>query len=91
MTAFFHLVVVDELGIGPLCPTPRSLVEFVRKNAHGRRDGDALDAEKWKLVLKLPIEARHGNRRVGQPVQRDVVEDIIPRQAFGLPVERRAR
>ena len=41
--------------------------------------------EEGKLVL--PIETSPGNRRVGQPCERDVVENIVPREAFDLPVE----
>src|SRR5882672_5053438 len=54
MTALFHLVVVDEIGIGPLRPVPRGLVEFVREDAHGGRDNHPFDGEERPLVL--PIE-----------------------------------
>src|SRR5258708_15499644 len=55
MTALRHLVVVDEIGIGPLRPVPRRLVEFVREDAHGSWHFDALGTEKSELIL--PIEA----------------------------------
>src|SRR5882757_6590629 len=55
MAALLHLVVVDEIGIGPLRPLPRRLVEFVREDAHGSRDLDALGTEEGELVL--PVEA----------------------------------
>src|SRR5260221_14788452 len=55
MTALLHLVVVDEIGIGPLRPVPRRLVKFVREDAHGSWDLDALGIEKGELVL--PIKA----------------------------------
>ena len=42
-------------------------------------------AKKAKLVF--PIETSRRNRRVRQPVERDVVEDIVSRQALGLPVK----
>src|SRR6202011_5719727 len=84
MTALFHLVVVDEIGIGPLRPVPGRLVEFVREDAHGSRDFDALGTEKGELIL--PIEASRRNPRVGQPEQRDVVAHIVRREAFGLPL-----
>src|SRR4029453_9674662 len=51
MATLCHLVVVDEIGIGPLGPAPRRLVELVRENAHGNRDFDALGSEKGELVL----------------------------------------
>ena len=50
--------------------------------AHGNRDGDALDAQIRKLVL--PVETSAGKRRVRQPGERDVVEDVVPREPFGL-------
>jgi hypothetical protein len=44
--AFVELVVVDEFGIRPLGPTPRGLIELVRKGAHGYRNGNLLRGEK---------------------------------------------
>ena len=38
--AFVDLVVVDELVIRPLCPTPRRLIVLAGKDAHGSRNGD---------------------------------------------------
>jgi hypothetical protein len=77
--AFIELVVMDEFGIRPLGPTPRGLIELVRKGAHGNRDGNALDTEKAELVL--PVETGSGKRRVRQPSDCDVVEDIVPGEA----------
>ena len=85
VTALVELVVVDELGIRLLRPAPRGLIELVGKGAHGDRDGDALRREEGELAL--PVEARRRDRRVRQPVERDVVEDVVARQALGLPVE----
>ena len=85
VTAFVELVVVDELGIRAFRPTPRSLIELVGEGAHGDGDLDAHRREEGKLVF--PIETGRGNRRVGQPGERDVVENVVSRQAFGLPVE----
>src|SRR4051812_1848455 len=36
-----ELVVIHELGIGPLRPTARGLVKLVGERAHGNRDADA--------------------------------------------------
>src|SRR4029453_19371829 len=87
MTALFHLVVVDEIGIGPLRPVPGRLVEFVREGAHGRWDFDALGTEKGELkigiVQALPIEASRRDPGVGQPEQCDIVEDTFRRGPFG--------
>src|SRR6185369_7168220 len=85
MPALLNLVVVDELRIRPLGPTPRSLIDLIEEGAHGDRDGDTRRGEEGKLVL--PIDARRGNRRVGQPRERNIVEDVIPRQASGPAVE----
>src|SRR4030095_8589004 len=84
MSAFVVLVVVNELGIRPLRPAPRGWIEFVREDAHGNRDGDALDIEKPEFAPKLPIETGARERRVGQPGDRDVVEDVIAREAGGF-------
>ena len=35
----------------------------------------------------VPVEPAGGDRRIRQPVERDVVEDIVLCQAFRLPVE----
>jgi hypothetical protein len=59
------LVVIHELRIRPLCPIPRRLVEFVREDAHGNRNGDTLGSEKGELIL--PIETSRRNPRVCQP------------------------
>src|ERR1700693_6653213 len=83
MTALFHLVVVDESGIGPLCPTPRSWIQLVGKHADGYRDGDAFGIEIPEFAPILPIETGTGKRRIRQPGDRDVVEDVVAREAFG--------
>ena len=59
MSAFVELVVMDEFGIGPLCPAPRGWIEFVREDAHGNRDGDAFGVEIPEFVL--PIETGAGS------------------------------
>jgi hypothetical protein len=40
--ALVELVVMDEVGIGLLRPTPRRMVDLVRKDAQRNRDGDVL-------------------------------------------------
>src|SRR5215510_8341482 len=81
---------MDELGIGPLRPTARNGIDLVRKDAHGYRDGHALDVEKAELVCSgndLPIETSRRNPRVRQPVVGDVVEDVVACKALGVTVE----
>src|SRR3954453_14817058 len=85
VAALVELVVMDEVGIGLLRPMLRHLIELVRKDAHGYRDGDALRVEEAELVF--PIKTSRRDPRVRQPVERDVVEDVISRKALGLSVE----
>ena len=82
---------MDQFGIRPLCPTPRGWIEFVREDAHGNRDGDAFGIEIPEFAPILPIETGAGKRRVRQPGDRDVVEDVVAREAFGLLRQRRVR
>src|SRR5882724_6712834 len=65
VAALVELVIVDQLGIGALCPGPGRLVEFVREDAHGSWDFDALGSEKGELIL--PIEASRRNPCIRQP------------------------
>ncbi len=85
VAAFVELVVMDELGIRPLCPTPRGCIDLVWKNAYGYGDGDVFRGEKGKLAF--PIQTSRRDRRVRQPVERDVVEDVVSRKALSLTVE----
>jgi len=73
--ASVELVVMNELGVGSFRPTPRGRIDVVRKGAHGDGYGDPFRGEKAELVF--PINTRRRNRRIRQPVQRDVVEDIV--------------
>jgi hypothetical protein len=57
MAAFLHLVVMDQFGIRPLCPTARRRIQFVGKDAHGGRDHDAFNGEE-RRPLVLPIELK---------------------------------
>src|SRR5215472_11760902 len=81
---------MNELGIRFLGPTPWGRINLIGKSAHSDWDGDALDVEKAFLRgdAVLPIQARRRHRRGGQPVQRDVVENVVWAEAFGLSVDR---
>ena len=81
MAAFLHLVVMDQFGIRPLGPAPRSWIQLVWKDAYGNRDGDAFGIE-IPFPPILPVESGARERRVGQPGDRDVVEDVVAREAF---------
>src|SRR5438105_14501159 len=72
---------MDEFGIRFLYPAPRSGVDLIGINADGNRDGDVLRGEKGKLVF--PIQTSRRDRRIRQPVEGDVVENVIWRKALG--------
>src|SRR5262245_36780518 len=87
MTAFVQLVKMDQLGIGPLCPTAWSGIEFVREDAHGNRDGDAFGTERPEFAPILPIETGAGKSRVRQPGDGDVVKNVVAGEAFGFSLK----
>ena len=75
VTTLWKPVVVDQVGICLLGPTPRRLGEFIREGAHGHRKLHALRAKEAELVadVVLPVETGRGNPGVRKPEQRDVV------------------
>src|SRR5215470_19908025 len=80
MRALGEAVVVDELGIRLLSPPLRRLVDLFAESAHGDRDLDAPHIEEaaWRKIMSvIPVEACGGDRGVRQPVERDVIEDIV--------------
>src|ERR1700693_5314256 len=77
--------VKDELGIRLLRPALRRLIELLREGAHAGRDGDVLRCEEREMAL--PVETGRGDGRVREPVERDVVEDVVSRQSLGHSVE----
>jgi hypothetical protein len=85
MSALVDLVVIDEVVICTLCPAPRRLVGLTGKDARGSRDGHVGGVVKAELIFL--VEAGRRNRRAGQPVERDVVEDIVSGEvARGMPL-----
>src|SRR5215467_8414722 len=74
---------MNQFGIRLLCPALWSRIEFVREDAHGNRDGDAFGIE-IPFAPILPIETGARKRRVRQPGDRDVVEDVVARKTLGL-------
>src|SRR5688572_31566806 len=81
VTALRQLVVMDQLGIGPLRPAPRSRIKLVGEHAHRNRDGDAPDGKEWSAPV-LPVQTAAGNSRVREPGDRDVVEHVIACEAL---------
>ena len=86
MSALGELVVVNEFRIGLLRPAPRGGIEFVREDAHGNRDGDAFGIE-IPFAPIFPVETRARKRRVRQPGEREVVEDVVAREALDLSLK----
>src|SRR5258705_12143242 len=76
---------MDEFGIRFLCPAPRGGVDLIWKDADGNRDGDVLRGKKVELVF--PIQSSRRDPRIRQPIERDVVEDVVSRKALGLTVK----
>src|ERR1700741_1351979 len=79
------LVVEDEIGIRLLRPVLRGYIDVVWESAARNRDGDVLRREKHELVF--PIQTRRRHTRVGQPVERDVVEYVISRKSVCPTIE----
>jgi tetratricopeptide (TPR) repeat protein len=69
------LVVVDEVVVGLLCPAARGLVVLAGEGGHGGRDPDVGGVVQAGLVF--PVQAGCRDCRAGQPVQRDVVQDVV--------------
>src|SRR5690606_23215214 len=78
-------VVIDQTWKGLFCAAFRCLITLVREGADGDRDLDPLRCKESELVF--PIEPCRRHSGVGQPVERNVVEHIIARQAFFLSVK----
>ena len=86
VAALFEFVEMDQFGVRPLRPASGSGIEFVREDAHGYRDGDAFGIE-IPFAPILPIETGARKRRIRQPGDRDVVEDIVAREALRLSLK----
>ena len=86
MSTLGKLVVINEFRISLLRPAPRGRIEFVREDAHGDRDGDAFGIE-IPFAPILPLETGARKRRVRQPGERDVVENVVARESLRLPVK----
>src|SRR5882672_8069257 len=77
MSAMGGFVPIEESRIDPLTPQSRRLEHFARENAHGDRQIEPLRREIGREALK--VEARGGRGRVGEPIERDVVEHLVAR------------
>ena len=86
MSSLWQPVVMDHFGIRLLCPAPRGWIEFVREDAYGNRDGNAFGIE-IPFAPILPIETGARKRCVRQLGDRDVVENVIAREALGFSLK----
>src|SRR5579862_2396497 len=88
--AFGKFVVVNQFGIGFFRPAFWSRIDLIGEDADGDGDFDAAHIKEPATVRNLrgvPIEARRRDASVRQPVERDVVENVVARQTLGLSVE----
>src|SRR4026207_1452000 len=69
--ALVVLVVEQQVVVGALGPTPRSLVDLLRKDADGGRHGDVVVVEEGALVFH--VETSAGHARVRPPGESAVV------------------
>ena len=89
MPAFIDFVVVDELGGYARSAQLRGAGQSSSgKNAHGGRDNDA--ARRATNNLRPPNRDELERARIRQPSERDVVEDVVAREAFDPPAKTRA-
>src|SRR5689334_22152672 len=94
VTALVHLVEVDDVGVRLLDPAARGTPDLPGE----RREADRNRDRRWSLAVLTSIflsffPVRACSRRPGacQPIQRDVVDDVVPREiARGLSVDKTA-
>src|SRR5882762_6421634 len=77
MSAVGGFVPIEESRIDPLAPQSRRSKQFAGENAHGDRQIEPLRREIGRETLI--VEARGGRGRVGEPIERDVVEHLVSR------------
>src|SRR5882762_1985291 len=77
MSAVRSFVPIEESRIDALAPQSRRLKHFAREHANGNRQIEPLRREIARETLI--VEARGGRGRVGEPIERDVVEHLVAR------------
>src|SRR5262249_22958051 len=83
VTALVDLVVVDDVRVGGLDPTPRGLEDLAGEGRETDRDVDRrrrLAGGASGGLCALPIRPRRRGAGTCQPVERDVVEEVIARE-----------
>jgi hypothetical protein len=80
VTTLVHRVIINELVITPLGPTSWCAIDLAGKDCDGSGN---VDVHRVKVVgVVLPVESRGRGSGVGEPVERDVVERLVPREFF---------
>src|SRR3984957_658304 len=78
MAAVGGFVPIEEARIDPLAPQSRRSKQFAAENAHCDRQIEPLRREIGREALI--VEARRGRGRVGEPIERDVGENMVTRE-----------
>jgi FAD/FMN-containing dehydrogenase len=91
MAAFFDLVEVGDVGVRLLDPATGCREDLAGKRGEAHRDRDRRRSLAGRASLcssALPVRPRRRGSSARQPVERDVVEDVVPGEiARGLPVD----
>src|SRR5262245_32767844 len=90
VSAFVGFVPIDELVEGLLSPTARSTVDLPGEDRHCDRDLRDLNCVERSApaLRRVPVGPRRGGAGVREPIERDVVEDLISRKRLLNPVVR---
>src|SRR3954447_12803725 len=85
MRTLLVLPIVEQLRIGGFRPFPRDRTDFLGEGTDDCRNLDPLRGEEGILVF--PVKPRRGYARVGQPIEGDVVDNVVARQSHLLAVK----
>src|SRR6266850_3258396 len=81
VAALVDLVEIDQVAIGAAGPCLRGAIDVLRKygDGHRQRDLGSLPRGRLRGVASdvLPIQAPRRGRAVGEPVQCEVVKDLV--------------
>src|SRR6478672_8537363 len=80
MPAFRVIPEIGEIGVSLLGPGLRNRVDLGREGAD--HDGDGLSQGREEGQLVFPVEPRRGYSCPCQPIERDVVADVIARESL---------
>src|SRR5689334_12683206 len=81
MAAPVDFVVVDQVVVGALDPVTRRLEDLAGEDRVGHREPDVrwwVLQRRFRTAAGLPVDPRGRGAGARQPVERDVVEDMVP-------------